>query len=73
MMPSDMIERAGPVRRTKLAQASGVRGIRLHTNKLMTENIELYRRLGYRFEKETRPDGGMVAVHMIRRLTTSKP
>lgn len=49
----------------QLARASNLRGTRLYTNKLMTENIELYERLGYRFEKETRHEGGMVAVHMV--------
>ena len=49
----------------KAARASNLRGTRLYTNKLMTENIELYERLGYRFEKETRHEGGMVAVHMV--------
>jgi ribosomal protein S18 acetylase RimI-like enzyme len=48
------------------AKASALRATRLYTNKLMTENIVLYERLGYRFEKETHHDLGTVAVHMVR-------
>ena len=50
-----------------LATDAGLRATRLYTNKLMTENIALYERLGYRFEKETR-HGPIVAVHMARPL-----
>ena len=50
----------------KLAKDSGFIGTRLYINKLMTENIALYERLGYRFEKETQHDLGTVAVHMVR-------
>lgn len=50
-----------------LAMTAGLRATRLYTNKLMTENIALYERLGYRFEKETR-HGPIVAVHMARLL-----
>lgn len=48
------------------AQDSGLSGTRLYTNKLMTENIALYERLGYNFEKETHHDSGTIAVHMVR-------
>lgn len=50
----------------ELAKASELRATRLYTNKLMTENIVLYERLGYLFEKETHHDLGTVAVHMVR-------
>jgi len=50
-----------------LAAEAGLRATRLYTNKLMAENIALYERLGYRFEKETR-HGRIVAVHMVRPL-----
>lgn len=52
----------------RLAEASALQGTRLYTNKLMAENIALYERLGYRFERETRHESGMVAVHMVRPL-----
>ena len=52
----------------QLAKAAGLRATRLYTNKLMSENISLYERLGYVFEKETLHDLGTVAVHMVRRL-----
>lgn len=51
-----------------LAAEAGLTGTRLYTNKLMAENIALYERLGYRFEKETR-HGPTVAVHMVRALS----
>lgn len=50
----------------RLARELGLGGTRLYTNKLMTENIALYERLGYQFEKETHHDLGTVAVHMVR-------
>jgi ribosomal protein S18 acetylase RimI-like enzyme len=52
-----------------LARAAKLSGTRLYTNKLMRENIVLYERLGYRFEKETYHDHGTVAVHMTRPLS----
>ena len=55
-----------------LAAEAGLRGTRLYTNKLMAENIALYERLGYRFEKETR-HGPTVAVHMVRPADQSSP
>jgi len=50
----------------KLAKSSGLRATRLYTNKLMVENIVLYERLGYCFEKETHHDLGTIAIHMVR-------
>lgn len=52
----------------ELARAEGLSATRLYTNKLMAENIALYERLGYCFEKETHHDLGIVAVHMVRPL-----
>lgn len=49
-----------------LARSASLRATRLYTNKLMTANISLYEKLGYRFEKETHHDLGTVAVHMVR-------
>jgi ribosomal protein S18 acetylase RimI-like enzyme len=53
----------------QLARGLGLSGTRLYTNKLMTENIALYKRLGYHFEKETHHDLGTVAIHMVRPAT----
>lgn len=50
-----------------LATASGYREIRLYTNQRFAENIELYRRLGYRVDREEVLPVG-VAVHMSKRL-----
>lgn len=51
-----------------LAQSAALAATRLYTNKLMAENIALYERLGYQFEKETHHDLGTVAVHMVKRV-----
>ncbi|MEH3045993.1 GNAT family N-acetyltransferase [Sphingomonas adhaesiva] len=51
-----------------LAREAGCRATRLYTNRLMRENIALYERLGYAFERETHHDMGTVAVHMVRLL-----
>ncbi|MBW8484691.1 GNAT family N-acetyltransferase [Actinomadura parmotrematis] len=49
------------------ARALGLPSLRLYTNALMTSNIALYERLGYR---ETRRDdiGGRHVVHMAKQL-----
>jgi ribosomal protein S18 acetylase RimI-like enzyme len=49
----------------RIAVASGFGEIRLYTNKLFTENIELYRKLGYRIDREEALAIG-VAVHMSK-------
>ncbi len=49
-----------------LARVARLRGTRLYTNKLMTENIAFYEALGYSIEKETHHEQGTVAVHMTR-------
>jgi len=49
------------------AQQAGYTTIRLFTNALMTENIALYRRLGYS-ETRREPFGGLTLVHMAKRL-----
>jgi ribosomal protein S18 acetylase RimI-like enzyme len=48
-----------------LVAAVGLRGVRLYTNKRFAENIRLYEKLGYRWEKETPIDGGTL-VHMTK-------
>jgi ribosomal protein S18 acetylase RimI-like enzyme len=52
----------------ELARLSSLSATRLYTNKLMTENVALYEKLGYQFEKETQHELGTVAVHMVKRL-----
>jgi ribosomal protein S18 acetylase RimI-like enzyme len=51
-----------------LAQAASLLATRLYTNKLMIENIALYKKLGYQLEKETHHDLGTIAVHMVKHL-----
>lgn len=53
----------------RLACGPVVRATRPYASKLMTDNISLYERLGYRFEKQTRHDLGTVAVRMLRPLS----
>jgi GNAT superfamily N-acetyltransferase len=49
---------------TEVARTMGHKRLRLYTNSLMTENITLYRRLGYAVDQEeTTPDGRRI-VHM---------
>ena len=50
-----------------LAAASGHGEIRLYTNKLFAENIGLYKRRGYRIDREEAWTGGVI-VHMAKRL-----
>jgi ribosomal protein S18 acetylase RimI-like enzyme len=50
-----------------LARASGFAEIRLYTNQRFAENIELYRRLGYRVDREEDVKVGIV-VHMSKPL-----
>jgi GNAT superfamily N-acetyltransferase len=50
-----------------LAATSGYGEIRLYTNERFVENIELYRRLGYRVDREDVLPVGTV-VHMSKRL-----
>jgi GNAT superfamily N-acetyltransferase len=48
----------------EVARSKGRKRLRLYTNRLMAENIALYRRLGYAIDQEeTTPDGRRV-VHM---------
>ena len=51
----------------ELATSSGFGEIRLYTNQRFAENIELYRRLGYRVDREEMLAVGTV-VHMSKRL-----
>ncbi|MDR3511991.1 MAG: GNAT family N-acetyltransferase [Caulobacteraceae bacterium] len=50
-----------------LAEAAGLDGVRLYTNQRFTENVALYKALGYRVEREEPLNGG-VAVHMVKPL-----
>lgn len=52
----------------ELARALGLEEIRLYTNKLFAENVDFYRRLGYRIDGESAFKGGLI-VHMSRRLS----
>ena len=58
----------------QIAASSGFGEIRLYTNKLFTQNIELYRKLGYRVDREEVLEIG-VAVHMSKpiRAAGGKP
>jgi ribosomal protein S18 acetylase RimI-like enzyme len=49
----------------QIAASLGHGEIRLYTNKLFTQNIELYRKLGYRVDREEELTIG-VAVHMSK-------
>lgn len=50
-----------------IAAGQALSGIRLYTNALMTENIRLYERLGYRREREELRNVG-IAVYMTKPL-----
>ena len=50
-----------------LAAGSGRTEIRLYTNARFTENIALYRRLGYRIDREEQL-AHRIAVHMSKRV-----
>ena len=49
------------------ARGSGLRGIHLYTNELMTENIAFYGRLGFQ-ETDRRLDGGYRRVFMSKEI-----
>jgi GNAT superfamily N-acetyltransferase len=49
----------------QVARSSGFGEIRLYTNKLFAENVQLYGRLGYRVDREEEVKGG-IAVHMSK-------
>ncbi|MBS0541472.1 MAG: GNAT family N-acetyltransferase [Proteobacteria bacterium] len=50
-----------------IARDAGLGLAKLYTNGLMAENIALYRRLGYRIDREE-PSGGHVQVHMSKAI-----
>ena len=52
----------------RLAAEAGLATILLYTNSLMAENIALYRRLGYRIDRE-QPFGTSIQVYMSKSLT----
>jgi ribosomal protein S18 acetylase RimI-like enzyme len=49
----------------ELAASAGCKRTRLYTNKLFTENIRLYEKLGYRFDREEPLNSG-VSIHMSK-------
>jgi ribosomal protein S18 acetylase RimI-like enzyme len=49
----------------KLAASSNFEEVKLYTNKLFVENVQLYIRLGYRVDREEEVKGGTV-VHMSK-------
>ncbi len=51
----------------KLAVSSGFGQIKLYTNKLFAENVQLYLRLGYRVDREEVLPVG-IAVHMCKSI-----
>ena len=51
----------------QLAASLGFSETRLYTNKLFAENVQFYRKLGYRTDREEDFKGGVV-VHMSKRL-----
>jgi ribosomal protein S18 acetylase RimI-like enzyme len=51
----------------KLATSLGFAETRLYTNKLFAENVQLYRKLGYRVDRGEAFKGGIL-VHMSKRL-----
>ena len=54
-----------------VARSLGLGEVRLYTNALFTENVQLYSRLGYRVDREeTHPQFGGV-VHMSKRIGTA--
>jgi ribosomal protein S18 acetylase RimI-like enzyme len=54
----------------QLAGSLGHDEIKLYTNKLFAENVQLYRKLGYRVDREEEFKGGFV-VHMSKPVPTS--
>ena len=57
----------------ELALSCGLAEVRLYTNKLFTENVSLYGKLGYRIEGEEAFTGGGVIVHMSKRVRAENP
>jgi ribosomal protein S18 acetylase RimI-like enzyme len=53
-----------------IAWSLGRTRLRLYTNKLMTGNVALYLRLGYRVDREAEGPPGFFRVHMSKALVT---
>jgi len=51
----------------RVAASSGFGEIKLYSNKLFAENVELYRKLGYRVDREEELEVGIV-IHMNKQL-----
>ena len=54
-----------------LAASFNFREVRLYTNKLFVENVQLYLRLGYRVDREEEVLGG-TAVHMSKQVEETR-
>ena len=54
-----------------LAASFNFREVRLYTNKLFAENVQLYLRLGYRVDREEEVTGG-TAVHMSKQTEEAR-
>lgn len=50
----------------QIARCSGKQRVRLYTNKLWAENIQLYQKLGYGIDREEDVAPGLVRVHMSK-------
>jgi ribosomal protein S18 acetylase RimI-like enzyme len=56
----------------EIARSLGRPRLRLYTNRAMTENIELYRKLGYRVDGEAEAFPGMFRVYMSKALADAR-
>ena len=54
----------------RIAASLALGEIRLYANKLFVENVQLYRRLGYRVDREEDFKGGLL-VHMSKQIAAS--
>ncbi len=54
----------------QLATSQGCKRTRLYTNKLFTDNVSLYEKLGYRFDREEPLNSG-VAIHMSKAISNA--
>ncbi|HYR65915.1 MAG TPA: GNAT family N-acetyltransferase [Reyranella sp.] len=54
-----------------LAASFNFREVRLYTNKLFVENVQLYLKLGYRVDREEEVTGG-TAVHMSKQMEETR-
>lgn len=64
--------RALMVHAEEVARSLGLGEVRLYTNALFAENLQLYSRIGYRVDREEEHPQLGVAVHMSKRLGTTE-